>query len=119
MKSFEELNRKHKLMIVIAFGLIFTATIACWIADAIKANKENFDLEINGTIQYVDYDMKGFPKMTVHGKIFYIGSGYHVEHQIEAGDSLVKKKGSTIYKLIKHGSGVVIEFKKTKRILDY
>jgi len=66
----------------------------------------------SGTVERVDYDIKEFPTITIGDSSYYIGAGYNTNHQIEVGDSVIKKRGSDIYKLIKRGSHMVIEFRK-------
>jgi hypothetical protein len=77
-----------------------------------KVYNRIFRSEFAGTVENVVYDIKGFPIVTINGKDFYIGSRYRVDHQIQVGDSLIKKKGTTGYRLIKSGSGKVVEFRR-------
>jgi len=99
-------------MVLSAFAVIVICVITWWVSNTIKANKENLNVDVNGKIQYVDYDIKGFPTLIIHNRKVYIGSGYNVNHEIQLGDSLIKKKGSTVYKLVKYNSGEVVEFTK-------
>ncbi|SHG42548.1 hypothetical protein [Pedobacter caeni] len=74
------------------------------------SERENISREFRGTVENVLYDIKGIPNVMVQGKEYYLNNFYNFDHKIERGDSLVKYKGSTIYKLVKKDSGTVIEF---------
>ena len=70
----------------------------------------NLSYQFKGVVSKIRYDVKGIPYVTVNGSGYYLNAGYGFSKEIEQGDSLIKHKGSTIYKLIKKDSGTVIDF---------
>ncbi len=72
--------------------------------------QENLTYNFTGVVENVDYDVKGIPEVTVHNEKYYLASGYNFEYKIERGDSIIKLKGSSVYKIIKHKSGAIVEF---------
>ena len=77
-----------------------------------EETRKNFNIDFTGRVDKVQYDIKQFPTITLGGKVYYIGSGYNTDHQIEIGDSLIKRKGSDVYLLIKQKTHKTIEFTK-------
>ena len=114
LKTLEEkyqINTKYIILIIVALIIVFTLVITYWVLDDQRAVRTNLNAEFSGTIDNVSYDLKDYPTIIINGKSYYIGGCYDTEHQIEVGDSIIKKKGSEVYKLIKHKSNNVIEFR--------
>jgi hypothetical protein len=103
-------NKKLFLAALFACIILCGLTMAYWLWEAGEDAKESLDVEFAGPVERVDYDIKQFPTIMIANKSYYIGSGYNTDHQIEVGDSVIKKKGAYVYKLIKHGSNKTIEF---------
>jgi hypothetical protein len=74
------------------------------------AQKTNLSREFNGRVENVSYDEKGIPTVTIGGKNYYLNTDYNFKHEIDQGDSIVKYKDARLYRLIKKGSGKVLEF---------
>jgi len=109
MKNYQS-NKKIIITVIIAWVIIGGATIIYWFLNDQKLDKENLNIEFAGSVERIEYDIKQYPTITINNKSYYIGAGYHTEHQIEVGDSVIKKRGSDIYKLIKQRSNKIIEF---------
>jgi len=77
-----------------------------------KRSLENINRDFAGQVKRVEYDIKQFPTITIGDSNYYIGAGYNTDHQIEEGDSVVKRRGSEVYKLIKFKTNKIIEFNK-------
>jgi len=100
------MNKKKIIGVVILFGVFFGSLF--WRhAEAVKIN---LNRQFNGTIENVIYDEKDIPTVTVDGEQYSLGVGYDFQHKIQQGDSMIKSKGSRVYKLIKKGSGLEISF---------
>ncbi|OCX51028.1 hypothetical protein BEL04_20135 [Mucilaginibacter sp. PPCGB 2223] len=110
MNDFGNLSRRSVLAIFAAFGLLFAFVLIYWNHQSLAAKEQSLNINFVGTVNNVSYDVKGIPNITIGDKEFYLGSGYHFDYQIQKGDSLIKKKGSNIYKLIKSKSGKTLEF---------
>ncbi|WDF56536.1 hypothetical protein [Mucilaginibacter sp. KACC 22063] len=74
------------------------------------ADIENLSNSFNGIVQKVEYNVKGMPSVMVHDKQYHLIGGYNFEYKISKGDSLIKRKNSTVYKLIKKGTDSVFLF---------
>lgn len=98
--------------IIIGTIILFSSVVTYWVLDDRRADRINLNKEFAGSITHVEYDEKDFPTIAIGDSSYYIGEGYYADHQIEVGDSIVKKRGSEVYKLIKHGSKKIIEFNK-------
>lgn len=110
MKEFPQ-NKKHIILIALACAVLFGSTIVYWLWDSREHDRQYLDIEFAGPIERVDYDIKQFPTIAIGDKTYYIGAGYSTDHQIEVGDSIIKKKGSYVYTLIKHRSNKIVQFK--------
>lgn len=75
-----------------------------------KARVKNLANHFNDTVQLVIYDLKGIPEVYVKGQRFYLTDGYNFNYKIEKGDSFIKQKGQTTYKLIKKRNRAVFLF---------
>lgn len=112
MEELYQMKKSHLIVFLIACAIIFGAILNYWRLDDRSADRKNLDVEFAGIIRYISYDLKQFPTITIQDKNYYIGGGYHTNHQIEVGDSIVKQRGSDVYKLIKYKSNKIIEFRK-------
>lgn len=91
---------KNKVQIII-LGIGFVSFIAWNIIMAREDNKENLSYAFNGVVEKVSYDKKGIPSVIVLQKRYYLSGGWNFEHLIEKGDSLRKKEGEKVVKLLK------------------
>jgi len=112
MRDFKKFSKRQSILILSLYAIVFIGVIFWWVSDAIRADKENLNVEFTGKIDRVEYDIKQFPFIMICDSSYYIGAGYDTDHQIEAGDSIIKRKGSDIYKLIKCRTHKIIEFRK-------
>jgi hypothetical protein len=106
----EDYLKDKRIIVIIIIGVIivFGSVMIYWLQADRKADRENLNEEFAGIVDHVSYDIKQFPTIEISDSSYYIGSGYDTDHQIAKGDSLIKKRGSEKYKLIKHGSNKVI-----------
>lgn len=104
MKENQKITHKQIILIFIGFFII----AAYLFIDGMKRNKridnKTFYLKFEGRVKSINYDVKGFPTITIGDSSYYIGGGYYTGHQIAVGDSMIKERGSFTYKLIKRGS---------------
>ncbi|MGY3214527.1 hypothetical protein [Mucilaginibacter sp. HD30] len=112
MREYQKVNKKYAILVFIVFVIVCILMLVDTIIRVREGARKYLNMDFAGTVDRVEYDIKQFPTITLKGKIYYIGSGYNTDHQIEIGDSLIKKKGSMVYKLIKHNTGSVILFKR-------
>ncbi|XHR97246.1 hypothetical protein ACFJIV_11680 [Mucilaginibacter sp. UC70_90] len=104
---------KQNLLVIIFIGtLIIGITVAYWVMEDRRIDKKILNTEFSGPVQSVSYDAKQFPTITIRNFEYYIGAGYETNHQIEVGDSIIKKRGSFTYKLIKRTGKKEIEFNR-------
>ena len=106
------INKKQLIAFLICSVLIFSLVISYWIIDDRKKNLENRNRNFSGIVERVEYDIKHFPTIIIGDSTYYIGSGYNTGDQIEVGDSLIKKRGSEVYRLIKCKTHKVVDFTK-------
>lgn len=103
-------NYKWEIAVIVLFVSLAMLFFCYTIYSGRISERENISREFSGTVENVLYDVKGIPSVTVHGKEYYLNNFYNFDHQIERGDSLVKYKGATIYRLVKKDNGRVVEF---------
>jgi hypothetical protein len=97
---------KEKLIILI---LAFIS-LSIWIIYTNQKNhEENLNIEFNGVVDSVSYDIKGIPTLTIN-RVDYRLNVPRFDFQIEKGDTFIKFKGNTHYKLIKRQTGKIIRF---------
>jgi len=108
-----EVSKRKKLYVAFSIfvTILFSLTIVYWLKASLKADNANLNVEFSGLVDRVDYDIKQSPTVTVNNEGYYI-AGYNTNHQIKIGDSIIKKRGSDVYKLVKSGSKEVVEFRK-------
>ena len=104
-------NKKPVLFLVLA-GVTTISVLIYWFISDPEIDRKNLNKGFAGKVTYISYDIKQFPTVTIGDSSYYIGSGYNTDHQIEEGDSLEKKRGSSSYKLIKYKSHKIVEFTK-------
>lgn len=90
-------NRQYIILATIFIGSFFVYMIYI----SVKANDKYLDIEFNGKVQNVRYDVKGFPYVTIKDKEFYLGVNTNFEYLIEKGDSVTKRKANSEIILIK------------------
>jgi hypothetical protein len=112
MNEYYRITKKQFIIFLIVCFILTVAFIIDTILRIQEGDRRNLNTEFKGRVTKIEYDIKQSPTITVNNSSYYIGSGYDTDHKIEVGDSIIKMKGSTIYKLIKHQSGLVVEFNK-------
>jgi hypothetical protein len=95
VKENYQLNKKHVIIFLIACFLIFNLVVTYWISSDREADRENLNIRFAGSVKHIEYDIKQSPTITIGDSSYYIGSGYNTDHQIEVGDSMIKKVGQT------------------------
>ena len=95
---------------MIGFTAIIISTLIYWAIDFQRQDRKYLDVEFAGEVERVEYDIKQFPTIQINNVGYYIGAGYYTDHQIEVGDSVIKVRGSYVYKLIKRKTKKEIEF---------
>lgn len=94
---------------MIGFTAIIISTLIYWAIDFQRQDRKYLDVEFAGEVERVEYDIKQFPTIQIHNVSYSIDAGYYTDHQIEVGDSVIRVRGSYVYKLIKG---------KTKKEID-
>ncbi|OCX54697.1 hypothetical protein BEL04_10760 [Mucilaginibacter sp. PPCGB 2223] len=110
MKTDDQINDKKTVLFFISFIIICILTLAYWFIGDREIDRKNLNINFAGKVESIWYDIKQFPTITVNDSTYYIGSGYDTDHQIDIGDSVIKRKGSDIYILIKHKTHKIIKF---------
>lgn len=103
-------NTKNIIAFLIICPIVFSLVAAYWVIGDIKGARENLNINFAGKVERIQYDIKQFPTIAVNGSTYYIG--YNTDNQIEVGDSLIKRKGSDVYILIKEKTHKTIKFTK-------
>lgn len=106
------MNNNKSALIWSFFAVLCVLTLANWFISAREIDRKNLDLAFAGKVKGIEYDIKQYPTITIGDSTYYIGSGYNTDHQIKIGDSVVKRKGSDIYILIKSKTHQIIKFTK-------
>ena len=61
--------------------------------------------DFKGPVKDVYYDIKGYPTITINGDSYYLFyTMWHIDVQINIGDTIIKKKGDLRIKLIRQNS---------------
>jgi hypothetical protein len=76
----------------------------------IKQEDQILSCDFRGLVQSVQYDKDGTPKVTINNHIYYLDCGYAFDRKIHNGDYLIKRRGSTIYRLIRYHTPKVYTF---------
>ena len=105
-------NKRIAMAAIIAFIVVCCFMVAQWVIGDREGTRKNLNIEFAGRVERIEYNIKQFPTITVGDSTYHIGSGYDTDHQIEIGDSVIKRKGSEVYKLIKQKTYKIIEFTK-------
>ena len=109
---YQNINRNTIGVFIIFIGVCMAVLIRL---DNLKQHEldiKNKNREFAGKVKQIEYDIKQFPAITIGDSTYYIGSGYDTDHQIEIGDSAIKRKGSDVYILIKSKTHQIIKFSK-------
>lgn len=75
----------------------------------IRDQRENLACDFRGIVQKVSYDSNG-TKVTIKGHVYELNGDYDFGHKINVGDYLIKRQGSTIYRLVKYEKPKVLTF---------
>ncbi len=101
MKSFNEISLGGTFLKISIFVVVILAMVLL----NMRAEKEISDYEFNGKIDYVIYEKGNCPVITVSKKDFHLGSHWSLGRSLNIGDSIIKKKGEMIIRVIKHSNG--------------
>ncbi|WCT11663.1 hypothetical protein [Mucilaginibacter jinjuensis] len=112
MKENYQLKKKETIAFIILIIVAISFFEFYGIKEDHEADRKNINLEFAGRVERIEYNIKQFPTVTVGDSAYHIGSGYNTDHQIGIGDSIIKRKGSEVYTLIKYNTNKVIEFRK-------
>ena len=75
----------------------------------IREQNRNVGCDFRGIVQNVEYT-GDYTKVTVKGHVYAIDDNYDVQHLIKKGDYLIKRRGSTVYRLVKYEHPKVFTF---------
>ncbi|HEY4194942.1 MAG TPA: hypothetical protein VGM63_05375 [Mucilaginibacter sp.] len=75
----------------------------------IREENRNMGCDFRGIVQNVEYT-DDCTKVTVKGQVYPIDDDYDIQHLIKKGDFLIKRRGSTIYRLVKYEHPKVFTF---------
>jgi hypothetical protein len=100
------LSQRNKfLLIIVSLGIVV------YIFFCFKEIKQMKEMEFNGIVQDVQYDIKGGATIKINNVIYEPASNnWTFRGQIQKGDSLVKLKNTMDIKLIKQKTGREIIF---------
>lgn len=74
------------------------------------AHRKALSYQFNGKVDTVDYNKKGEPTITIKGAKYDLSvTHWDFSHQIETGDSMVKKADSMMIKIFKTDGTVIIK----------
>ena len=93
--------KKSNYIVPIAIFLIIFLLIH------IRNQKKNLGCDFRGIVQNVIYNSDSV-KVTIKGHDYVLDDGYNFRHLIQKGDFLIKRRGSTIYRLVKYEHPKVI-----------
>jgi hypothetical protein len=112
MKENHQRNKKKAVLFWIVAFIMGMLTLAYWFIGDREIDRKNLNTAFAGKVKRIEYDIKQYPAITVGDSTYYIGSGYDTDHQIEIGDSIIKRKGADFYILIKYKTHKIIKFTK-------
>jgi len=100
------LSQRNKfVLIIVSLGIIV------YIFFCIRESKQMKDMEFNGIVQDIQYNIKGGATIKINNVIYEPASNNWVfRGEIQNGDSLIKLKNSMDIKLIKQKTGREIIF---------
>jgi hypothetical protein len=75
----------------------------------IREQRKNLGCDFRGIVENVSYGSDSI-KVTIKDHVYELDSGYDFQHLIQKGDFLIKRRGSTIYRLVKYQHPRVITF---------
>ena len=102
-----------RLRLMVFFGFIMLLFVINIAYSTKKSYRENLDFEFNGKVEFVSYDVKGTPTIKINKQEYCLTyNNWDFDHQIEKGDSLDKRKGTFVIKLIKFNSKSIVYFGK-------
>lgn len=97
---------KNKIIIYIVVGSFFIIFLFIFY---IRADRIENSYQFKGIVQKITYGDKGTPKVIINDNAYFLSfPDWSFNNKIEQGDSLIKRKNSRIYKLIKHKTKEVI-----------
>lgn len=92
------MNQK-KIVIYTIVGVLFSIAL---LVLYIRAERIENNYQFSGIVQNITYGDKRTPKVTINNNSYFLSfPNWNFNNKIEQGDSLIKTKNSTIYKLIK------------------
>ncbi|QTE35877.1 hypothetical protein J3L18_22395 [Mucilaginibacter gossypii] len=97
---------KNKIFRFLIIAILCYLVLGLW--EKISDNKER-NYEFAGILQKIDFDEKGVLEVVINEKKYYsLSTTRRFSKQMAVGDSLIKRKGSTTYILVKHDTGIVL-----------
>ena len=75
----------------------------------IREQNSNMGCDFRGIVQNVEYT-EDYTKVTIKGHDYTIDDDYDIQHLIKKGDYLIKRRGSSIYRLVKYEHPKVFTF---------
>src|ERR1700744_5492887 len=96
------------LLIVLGVAGLSLAIITAY--SYFKSKKEALSYQFDGKADTVIYSHKGEPTITIHGTKYDLSVNFwDFNHQIQVGDSLVKKRNSLQVKIFKSDGTIIIK----------
>ena len=75
----------------------------------IREQNRNMGCDFRGIVQNVVYT-DGYTEVAIKDHVYILDNNYNVQHLIKKGDFLIKRRGSTIYRLVKYEHPRVFTF---------
>jgi len=91
--------------------IILTAFFVCAITLAIVGRIKFSESAFAGTVQVIEYDIKGYPTFTILGKKHTVSFAYSWKNYVRVGDYIEKKSGNKGFKIIKQRDNKILYIK--------
>jgi hypothetical protein len=94
----------------IVLGLLAISSAIFTFYTRFTAQRKALYYHFNGRVDTVNYNKKGQPTVTIHGTKYDLSvTRWDFNHQIQTGDSMVKKMDSMMIKIFKTDGTVIIK----------
>ncbi len=97
-------------LVFIVLGVLAISFAIFTFYSRFAAQRKALFYQFDGKVDAVDYDKKGAPTVTIKGTKYDLSvTHWDFNHQIEAGDSMIKKADSMMIKIFKTDGTVIIK----------
>jgi hypothetical protein len=97
-------------IVLIILGVLAISFAIFTFYSRFAAQRKARSYQFNGKVDTVNYDLKGQPTVTIKGTKYDLSvTRWDFNHQVEAGDSMIKKRDSMMIKIFKTDGTVIIK----------